>query len=443
MVVNQPIDFYLDEVSHHKGICSNYPKGNADDKPDLRFTSPDEGVFNQAIEIDPKDPNHAYLKAPATEADVTIEATDTGAYGKFRAEAKTLGLLSLDERTGENFVRIPMDDDKNHIADGWAKRRGVMNLPPTWDEDAAPAEMPHKGDSLTLYEEYRGFVVEDPLSQQAHWTRLETKRRKTFVYPKNGHEDWIREGARLFETVTGVRVYFVPGDDYVKPDPALDNGLNWINFNSDLNDGIDFGPKVDIIPIVNTPGYVSDDPKHPKVHVFGRTMAAGDKYGVQVPDGPWQLDEIQIFPQKITASMNDEEKLYSDLAAGHGTAPHTKVNLGYYGATFQDVATDIQKNFGAMVHQLYVFSTMHEMGHALGARHHDEDHPEIGPLTCPMTYWSGRRANLPFFLGRFDPDKTAWTFPASPDGSDDTPGPGNASPWSYCQTSWSQMKLKP
>ena len=69
---------------------------NADDNFDLIFSPPTDAV-NQGIEIDENEPSLATLK-DATEAFVTVEATDTGAYGKLKAEVQGVGLVAECEK---------------------------------------------------------------------------------------------------------------------------------------------------------------------------------------------------------------------------------------------------------------------------------------------------------------------------------------------------------
>lgn len=170
------IDFWLRNVSRHHGKCSNYPKDGAE-KDDLRFAADQPDVV-----VDPADPKHAYTTGRVSEATVVVEATDTGGYGTLQAVSDELGLIAKYESTGAQSISIPRDDNDNHVADQWEKDKGIFgdNKPATWDEDDIPADQRRNGDGYTLYEEYRGFMT------KSGFVRTSPKEKDLFVYDPDG-----------------------------------------------------------------------------------------------------------------------------------------------------------------------------------------------------------------------------------------------------------------
>ncbi|HEX3000415.1 MAG TPA: hypothetical protein VHR86_09305, partial [Armatimonadota bacterium] len=123
------IHFWLCDVSHEKGLCTNFPlDGNTED--DLRF------VPEQGITVDPNNPRHAYTNAVCTQATVSVESRDMGAYGQLQATCDDLGLIAEDERTGRQVISIPLDDNHNNIADAWEHQLSLRDPFATEDEDA-------------------------------------------------------------------------------------------------------------------------------------------------------------------------------------------------------------------------------------------------------------------------------------------------------------------
>lgn len=89
-----------------------------------------------------------------------MEALDTGACGTLQATCEDLGLIAEDERTKLQSISIPMDDNYYRVADAWEEEKGIKgeNLLADWDEEVVAGQK-SKGDSITLYENYRGFMV--------------------------------------------------------------------------------------------------------------------------------------------------------------------------------------------------------------------------------------------------------------------------------------------
>jgi hypothetical protein len=169
----------LEDVTEHGGLTTNWPvKGKS--KKDLRFAKdqPD-------LEITP-DGLTATTKKEVSKVSVRVEALDTGAYGKLTAKAPSLELTAEDPDTGYAYVKIPNDENGNHVADAWEDQLGLpKNLERQSDEDDQMGQR-RKGDGYTLFEEYRGFVVlEDFGKTKKTFLRTDPRKKDIFVWDKD------------------------------------------------------------------------------------------------------------------------------------------------------------------------------------------------------------------------------------------------------------------
>src|SRR5207248_2625192 len=97
-----------------------------------------------------------------TTATANIACYDYGAYGKIKVTAEVaggeiVGYLQGDASKTAKPVLLPKRKDNSFIADAWKDDNGVSDLGDDDDSEDSPAGDGHKGDGLTLYEEYRGF----------------------------------------------------------------------------------------------------------------------------------------------------------------------------------------------------------------------------------------------------------------------------------------------
>ena len=105
------IEFHLEDVTRHAGVCGNYPRGGAD-KDDLKFADEQpEGIVVEG--------KTAHTTDDVTEATVYVQATDVAAWGRITASAPKLSLRALYKPANTYSLTIPRDDDGNKIADAW------------------------------------------------------------------------------------------------------------------------------------------------------------------------------------------------------------------------------------------------------------------------------------------------------------------------------------
>ncbi len=171
--------FTLSDVSREKGWCIN--AGNGAD-PDLAF------VQNQPGFEAPRAEGDTWVIATTETSEravVTIQAADYGAWGRLKAEANVDGTWRTCRTAtdGATSVMLPLDRNGNRVADDWENDWDVSGQAATDDKDLEPADVgdPNEpGDGFTLYEEYRGVVV------QGRWTELCPTDRDVFIRDEIG-----------------------------------------------------------------------------------------------------------------------------------------------------------------------------------------------------------------------------------------------------------------
>ncbi|HET7535597.1 MAG TPA: hypothetical protein VFJ90_04030, partial [Candidatus Didemnitutus sp.] len=165
------IRFELLDTSREPGICLNWPLGAKDANYDLRLAPVSGGTLgkdDQSLEVlEPKrnEDGNAY-------AEVEIDSYDFGG----RASLRVVCLLA-DGREIEGVMageqempRLPKLKGPGWIAESWRNATQAGNLPDD-DDNEKVAGQTHNGDGYTLYEEYRGWVIQgkhvsgDPLKK--------------------------------------------------------------------------------------------------------------------------------------------------------------------------------------------------------------------------------------------------------------------------------------
>ncbi len=155
---NDTICFELQSVSHLPGICSNYPLLGEDppeEKPDIFFapqdmqTDPNIIILNDTV---------AKTTVKVNAAIIVVHSRDFGGHAELLAKSLTTGSTALCKAEKVYSMEIPFDENGNLIADHWEKMMGQEGLDKNTDDDYLPAGISSKGDGLTAFEEYRGFI---------------------------------------------------------------------------------------------------------------------------------------------------------------------------------------------------------------------------------------------------------------------------------------------
>jgi hypothetical protein len=101
----------------------------------------------------------------------------------------------------QEFLAIPKDDNSNHIADWWEHWFQIKDPDENADEDSTPRGDGDTGDSIALYDEYRGFHI------QGQHERLSPELKDLFVWDP----DKLQLG--IYAGVTGVTPHLIEDNE--------------------------------------------------------------------------------------------------------------------------------------------------------------------------------------------------------------------------------------
>lgn len=414
------IDITLQNVSRNTGVCMNYPQNGDDTKPDLYFPQ------QQPAGIEWVDETHVKtVSQVAVEATVQIAARDTGAYGDVQAECKTLGVEGEDARTQEETLSLPMDDNHNHIADYWEKdaKNAVYakNLPPDWDDETQPDGMKTTGDGITLFDEYRGFLTDDGSGTES-FTRPSPKTKKLFFYLTDKDKDLHEQGAQEYAQATGITVLYLHDQTRLKDD-GQGGKPRWLNFNQ--------------TPYTEAKQYAVwvEDQDNADIGATPPIQGVSNL----TPQCPATCSGVIVSRMAAQAQLETWAHWMPPLS---NTVPPSFVRAAAtLGLNLNTVGSGLPGRQAALVNELIVFTTMHELGHATGGRHHGvdsmtdnttEDEKNAlwsdGDKACPMRYWhltADHIELLKFLAGQWDL-KT----------------PADGGQWKFCRDDWPNMRIK-
>ena len=146
----------LSDVSKEPGSCMNSLWTGTD--PDLKFLSSD----NPEMETVSGDGQSATSKKKLKTCSLSVSCYDGAAYGRLQVVAYLddgrAVMAHVEGKPAGMDVTIPSDEDNNRVADCWEDANGVRGKSPSADDDEQPLGDHDKGDGLTVWEEYRGFV---------------------------------------------------------------------------------------------------------------------------------------------------------------------------------------------------------------------------------------------------------------------------------------------
>ena len=179
------IRFTLYEVTNETGTCLNSQDDNTE--LDLQF-DPAAGSTKFKEPIETEDGWIIETADKVLNASAGVFALDWGACGKLKAE------MEIDEdedvwgpiycAEGEGYITIPLDERggiENHIADQFEINYSLTEGIQTMQDDEGSMK---RGDGLTAYEEYRGFMIEADGGDGAfHINTDPEKYINVFVYP--------------------------------------------------------------------------------------------------------------------------------------------------------------------------------------------------------------------------------------------------------------------
>jgi hypothetical protein len=371
--------FELLNVSREKGICMNDPVLNkANDCRDLLLNEDDHTeVFTRSGDPSPfscpnnKDRTNFYLHArsqkPQKEETVTVHSEDFGSYGFLRSFANInkggrdsiKGELPVYEpvpvpdnevkhpkgrariKYKDNRVTVPRDVDENHIPDGGWLTTGSVRVEdpvdPQKDDDNQPVGDGFKGDGLSNYEEYRGFMV------KGQHVRTHTTYKDLFIYNPGKLVLETFELAASEEDDNGIETHEINEVEYIN------NATREVNFN--------FNPKLHPVAIVNK---------------------------VATP-APVQKG---LYLHKGTKRENYLGKTESELGKEELSPPNWTKSVNVYADAIKDFCKNKKISFNKKLMQV----TAHELCHALNVYHHGDNGMNnkhslrSGSVRCIMRY---------------------------------------------------------
>lgn len=192
----------LEKTSREPGVAINFPLGAKDDRFDMELTtqggffvvSPDAQRVERAVQDGLTDT-------------VTVLPFDWGGWADLKVTAVLVGgekLVGKVKGAAEDGLRLPKRTKDSYVADSWKRGKAGVG-PDDCDFDDVPAVPAHKGDGLTLYEEYRGFYERGEHKSGAPGTK------DLFVLDTTGGK--VDGGLRKFEKESEIVVHRMQPDE--------------------------------------------------------------------------------------------------------------------------------------------------------------------------------------------------------------------------------------
>jgi len=201
----------LTKSSKEPGYAMNAPVNNPGQDFDLKLAGSD------LIITDPNAQKAQTKPGEYTQTSVTVTPYDWGAFGTIKVTAylpdgSTL-VGHLDGDTAQEDVRLPLRGEQSLIADVWKQNHGVAGLADITDTEGDPAGDGHPGDGLSLYEEYRGFII------GGQHVEGNPKKKDFFVWNTAGA--FFLGGIRLFQNLSGLEVHYQFRDGELAADRVI------------------------------------------------------------------------------------------------------------------------------------------------------------------------------------------------------------------------------
>lgn len=189
----------LTQSSKEPGFAMNVPFESPGNDFDLKLESGSPAFLT----LDATGQNAQTVVGLATQSTATIASYDWGAFGKVKVTAvmpdgqKVVGFLEGDSSQTE--IRLPKRPADSMIADVWKKAFNVTGADSD-DNEADPTGDGNAGDGLTLYEEYRGFII-DGIHVEGN-----PKKKDYFIVNEEGES--YQPGIKLFQQLSGLEVHY-------------------------------------------------------------------------------------------------------------------------------------------------------------------------------------------------------------------------------------------
>ena len=192
----------LEKTSREPGVTINYPVNAKDNRLDLELTT--QGGF---FVISPNGQRVERAVQKGFSDTVTVLPFDWGGWADLKVTAVLVGggkLVGKLKGAAAEGLRLPKRSADSYIADSWKKRQSVTGLDES-DFDNSPSGPSHKGDGLTLYEEYRGFY------EKGQHKSGDPAKKDLFVLELDKVQ--VEGGLRKFEKESGIVVHRMDKDE--------------------------------------------------------------------------------------------------------------------------------------------------------------------------------------------------------------------------------------
>lgn len=204
----------LTKSSKEPGYAMNAPIGNPSQDFDLKLG----GI----ILADANAQKGQTQPAASTQTTVTVTPYDWGAFGTIKVTAylpdgSTL-TGHLEDDTSQEDVRLPLRGPQSLIADVWKQNHGMAGLADVNDNETDPVGDGNPGDGLTLYEEYRGFII------GGQHVEGNPKKKDYFIWNTAGV--FYMGGIRLFQNLSGLDVHYQFRDGELAADRVINRNHN-------------------------------------------------------------------------------------------------------------------------------------------------------------------------------------------------------------------------
>lgn len=201
----------LEDTSGEPGVAMNYPVGDMDVREDLYLEADGEMfVLNET-----KQRMERAVREGFTDA-VKVVPRDWGGWSKLQVTAVMAdGRRVKGKLTGKSEfgLRVPKRAPESHIADGWKEQHksGADEL----DDEDDPVGDGNKGDGYTLWEEYRGWIVD------GKHVDGDPKKKDFFVLNRMGPDG--DRGIGLFKSLSKLRVHTLRSENEMSVETRLMN----------------------------------------------------------------------------------------------------------------------------------------------------------------------------------------------------------------------------
>jgi len=282
----------LQDTSKQKGVDLNWPSPDRGSGPTTDYDFRIDETNPWIKLTDPQGQAAETKQEGLTDFWVTLNSYDWGGWTQLKvvAELSDHSTVTAHVRGApQQTLAVPKDDDGDHVADAWEDMWGVPAGDGAADDDDVPVGN-GKGDSVALYDEYRGFHI------KGRHERLSPKTKDLFVL------DYDKLGSGYYEQSTGVRVHLVTTGETSIDAEGLNAGGN--------------------------ASYVTPNGEHGKTYAVSLHNASigggvvGDTPGGPAP--PPKIELVMIDTVEIAAAYKDDQPWAARIATithelGHAT----------------------------------------------------------------------------------------------------------------------------